>query len=90
MTDGRLFLAISAAICIAVFLNGVRFSRMTRNPWSGRTIAGMPISGSEMPIARIRMIGVIQMILAPLILFFMTALCFGLMGPVQGIKIIQL
>lgn len=90
MTDGWLFLAISTAICVGVFLNGLRFSRMTQNPWSAKTIAGLPVSGSEIPIARIRMIGVIQMIFASLFLFFMIALCFGLFGPVQGITIIQL
>lgn len=90
MIDGWLFLAIATAIGVGVFLNGPRFSRMTQNPRANKTLAGMPIAGSEMSIARVRLIGVIQMIIAPLMWLLFVALCFGLMGPVQGIKIIQL
>jgi hypothetical protein len=88
VTDGRLFLAITSAICVGVFLNGLRFFRMDRNPWHGKTIVGFPLKGGDMPIARVRLLGIIQMIAASFMLIFFTALCFGLLGPVQGIKTI--
>ncbi|MGJ3648978.1 hypothetical protein ACLB0R_10955 [Sphingomonas sp. GlSt437] len=90
MTDGRLFLAIAAVICIGVFLNGLRFYRMNRNPWSGKSIMGIPVEGGDLSRARVRRLGLGQMIAAPLMLILFIALCFGLLGPVQGIQTIKL
>jgi hypothetical protein len=88
--SGAAFLAISAAICAGVFFNGLRFARMTANPWAGKTILGLPLAGSDSPIGEIRIIGRIQMIFAPLFFLFSVALCLGLLGPVDGIEQIQL
>lgn len=89
-TGGELFLGICALICIGAFLNGIRFARMTRNPWTGRKLFGQPIEGSELSLSRIKLIGIAQMIGAPLFLCFATVLSFGLLGPVEGIKTIKL
>ena len=90
MTSGWTFLGLSTLISIGVFLNGVRFARMTENPWTGKSLLGQPVSGSEMPLERIKLFGKIQMILAPLFLLVIAAMCFGLFGPVDGIETIKL
>ena len=90
MTDARIMLAIAAVICAGVFLNGLRFSRMDRNPWAGKSILGMPVQGAEMSVSQVNLIGRMQMIFAPLFFLFFAALCFGLLGPVDGIKTISL
>ncbi|MBB5718217.1 hypothetical protein FHR23_001124 [Stakelama sediminis] len=89
MTDGRVFLAIGTLISIGVFANGLRFAHKTSNPWSGKHILGMSVKGSDVPLDRIRRIGRLQMIIAPIFFLFLCALCFGLLGPVQGIQTIQ-
>ncbi|CAN5462672.1 hypothetical protein BH10PSE14_BH10PSE14_42980 [soil metagenome] len=88
MADGRLFLGISTLICIGAFLNGRRFARMTKNPWANRRILGLPVSGSELPIERVRLIGRINMIGAPVFWLIVAAMCFGLLGPVDGVATI--
>ncbi|HAF42060.1 MAG TPA: hypothetical protein DCG90_09905 [Sphingobium sp.] len=90
MTDGRVFLSIVAVIALGVFVNGLRFARMTSNPFVGRRLFGMPMEGSELPIGRLNLIGKIQMIFAPLFLGFACALTFGFLGPVEGIETIKL
>jgi len=89
MTDGRLFLAIAGLICLGVLLNGIRFARMTRNPWAGKKLFGFDVEGSELPIGRVRLIGLVQAVAAPLFFLFFAALCFGLLGPVDGIAPIR-
>jgi hypothetical protein len=86
MTDGRLFLGIVTLISIGVFLNGRRFARMTENPWAGRQIMGLPIKGSEPPVERVRFVGRINMIFAPIFWLLCVALCFGLLGSIKGIS----
>ena len=88
--NGWIFLGITAAICVAAFLNGLRFSRMTKNPWTGKSMLGMPVEGGQMPLERLRMFGRLQMLAAPLFLILAGALCFGLLGPVEGIETIKL
>ncbi len=90
MTSGWLFLAFTTPICIGVFLNGLRFSRMKSNPWASRKIGNLSIGGSKLPIRRVQLLGHIQMIAAVVMLLFLIALCFGLLGPVHGIQIIRL
>ncbi|WP_088184148.1 hypothetical protein [Sphingobium sp. Z007] len=90
MTDGRIFLAVVAVIALGVFVNGLRFARMTTNPFVGRKLFGMPIEGSELPLGRLNLIGKIQMIVAPLFFVFACALTFGFLGPVEGIETIKL
>ena len=89
MTDGRLFLAIAGLICLGVFLNGIRFARMTRNPWAGKKLFGMDVEGADLPVSRVRLFGFVQVIAAPLFVLFFAALCFGLLGPVEGINPIR-
>jgi len=88
MTDGRLLLGIATLIGIAVFFNGLRFSRMTENPWANRLFLGMPIQGSRLPPERIRWLGRLNMILAVALWAVFAAMCFGLLGPLQGIRTI--
>ena len=88
MTDGRIFLGIATLICIGAFINGLRFSRMTENPWANRRFLGMPIQGSRLPPERVRLLGRLNMFLAVAFWVLVTAMCFGLLGPVEGIRTI--
>ncbi|HEU0310662.1 MAG TPA: hypothetical protein VFR36_05540 [Sphingomicrobium sp.] len=79
------FLAIIGLICGGVFLNGLRFARMTRNPWAGKTLLGMPIEGHDLPVERVQLLGKIQMVAAPVFLFLMSYLVLsGKIGPLYG------
>jgi len=89
LTDGWVFLSVTVLIAVGVFLNGVRFSRMRKNPFVGRSLFGQPIQGTELSIHHIRWIGKIQMIFAPVFLLFAAAMTFGFFGPVEGITIIK-
>ena len=91
--SGALFLAIAALMCLGVFLNGLRFSRMSEEKLlDGRTQVEMPsfLARGRTPAAQARLFGRISMILAPLFLLLIAALCFGLLGPVDGIETIEL
>lgn len=88
--SGALLLGIAALICAGAFFNGLRFARATRNPLAGKTLLGLPVQGSTRPVEQIRRIGVLFMVAAPVFLILVTALCFGLLGPVQGITPITL
>lgn len=83
--NGALFLGIAALICVALFFNGLRFARATSNPLAGKTLFGLPVQGSTRSAGQIRRTGKLFMIAAPAFLILVTALCFGLLGPVQGI-----
>ena len=87
--NGWIFLGIVTLICVGAFLNGVRFVRTTENPWTGKQLFGMPVSGSDWPIEKVRRMGLLFMIAAPLFLLLTAALCFGLLGPIEGIQTIQ-
>ncbi|GAA0734322.1 hypothetical protein CA233_14925 [Sphingomonas sp. ABOLD] len=89
MIDGRLFLLITTLICVGAFLNGLRFATKSENPWAGKKLFGNNVGGSELSIAQIRRIGLLQMIAAPIFLLLFAALCFGLFGPVDGIQTIR-
>ena len=89
MTDGLAFLAITTLIAVGVFLNGLRFARMTANPFEGRRIFGQPVQGSELSVRQIKRIGLIQMIFAPIFLLVVAAMAFGFFGPVEGITAIK-
>jgi hypothetical protein len=86
--NGALFLGVSALICIGVFLNGLRFARMSANPFAGRRLFGMPVQGYDMSVERLNLLGRFQMIGAIMFLLVVAALCFGLFGPVDGITVI--
>lgn len=88
--SGSAFLVITALICAGVFLNGLRFFRMTSNPWAGKLLLGRPVRGADMPVAQLRRMGLLFMLAAPLFLIFAIALCFGLFGPVDGIQTIHI
>jgi len=90
VTDGRIMLALVAVICIGVFLNGLRFSRMDRNPWAGKSVLGAQVRGSEMSVDKVNRIGRLQMLAAPVFFLLFAALCFGLFGPLDGIQTISL
>ena len=78
-----LILALVALICVGVFLNGLRFARMTENPWVGKSIFGQPVQGGDLPIERVNLIGKVQMIFAPVFFVLFAAIISGLFGPVD-------
>ena len=78
-----LFLAMVSLICVGAFLNGLRFARMTKNPWAGRTMFGRPMGGHDLPIERVQLMGKLQMIAAPIFFLFFIAMVSGLFGPVK-------
>ena len=80
-----LFLALVGLICAGVFINGVRFARMTHNPWAGKSMMGVPIEGHDLPIEKVRLIGKVQMIVAPIFFLLMSILVLtGKIGPLDG------
>lgn len=80
-----IFLALIGLICAGVFLNGVRFARMAHNPWAGKTMLGQPVQGHDLPVERVRLIGKVQMVVAPLFLLLMGYLVLsGKIGPLYG------
>jgi hypothetical protein len=82
MTNGWTLWAIGTLICIGLFANGVRFARYPASNvelMPGRRTAPSP-----------RVIGRIFLAAAPLFWLLWTAVCFGLLGPVQNIQTIQL
>lgn len=88
MTDGRLF----GAICLAAFLNGIRFARMSDEKSRGRWVhIEMPsfLAKGRSVAEQFQLLGRIMMIAAPLFFLFLAALCFGLLGPVDGITPIK-
>jgi hypothetical protein len=88
--SGALFLGVAALICAGAFFNGLRFARAQRNPLAGKTLLGLPVQGSTRPVEDIRRMGLLLMIAAPLALLVFAALCFGLLGPVDGIRTITI
>ena len=93
MTDGRLFLGVTALICAGAFLNGLRFSRMSEERTrSGRVQMEMPafLARGRSRLEQARLFGRISMVAAPLFLLLVAALCFGLLGPVEGIEPIRI
>ena len=88
MMDGRIFLAICAALSLGLFFNGLRLARMDSNPWTGKRLFGMEVSGSEKSVSEIRRLGWLQMVGSIAFLLLVSILCFGLLGPVDGIRTI--
>lgn len=91
--SGALFLGIAALMSLGVFLNGRRFSRLTEEKLlDGRTqIEMLPgMARGRTRLEQARLVGRVQMIAAPLFLLLVAALCFGLLGPVDGIETIEL
>jgi len=78
-----LFPALVVLICIGVFLNGLRFARMTQNPWAGKTLFGVSIEGHDLPVERVRLIGKLQMVAAVIMLLFFALLLTETLGPVD-------
>lgn len=89
VTNGWVFLGIVTLICTGGFVNGIRFSRVTRNPWAGRKLGPFAVKGSELSADKVRLMGRVQMIAAPIFWLLFVAIIFGLFGPINGIKIIQ-
>ena len=89
MANGWTFLGIVALISFGVFLNGLRFARMTANPFAGRKVFGQDIEGAQLSRRQINWIGRIQMIFAPVFFLLTAIVMFGLFGPVEGVEIIK-
>ena len=90
--SGWFFLGVCALICLGVFLNGLRFLRMPEEKiLGGRMQIEMPgfLARSRTPVEQVRLLARIMMIFAPLFLLLVAALCFGLLGPVDGIQTID-
>ena len=80
-----LFLGLVGLIAVGVFLNGLRFVRMTQNPWAGKSLFGMPVEGHDLPVERVRLIGKLQMVGAPIFLLAMSYLVLsGKIGPMRA------
>jgi hypothetical protein len=90
MANATVMWVIGILLCAGAFLNGVRFARMTKNPWADKSFFGMPIEGADMSIQKIRLFGKIQMICALLFLIFWTLMLFGVLGPVEGMQTVDL
>jgi len=89
--SGAIFLGIATLICVGLFLNGLRFSRMPEErARDSRVMIELPfgLGHNRSRAEQARLIGRIQMIVAPLFLLFIAALAFGLLGPVEGIETI--
>lgn len=82
MISGWTMWAIGTLVCLAAFANGVRFARKPAD-----TFDRLP-GGRAAPSPQ--MIGRLFLIAAPLFWLLWTAICFGLLGPVQNIQTIQL
>jgi hypothetical protein len=79
MTSGWLMLGLGTLVCLGLFANGMRFARL-----------GQPLPADNPGEIKRRMIGMIFMTLAPLFWLLFAAVCFGLFGPVQNIRTIEL
>jgi drug/metabolite transporter superfamily protein YnfA len=90
MVSGLMMWVIGLFICIGAFLNGLWFSRTTKNPWAGKSILGIPIEGAGMSVQEVRRSGRMYIIFAALFLIFWTLMMFGFVGPVEGIETIKL
>jgi hypothetical protein len=92
--NGWAFLGVNALLCACVFLNGLRFARMSdEEALNPRILLEMPNrwGGRERTKGEAaRLFGRMSMIAAPLYLIFVAVLCFGLLGPVNGIETIDL
>jgi hypothetical protein len=91
--SGWTFLGICALISLVAFLNGVRFARMSEERIAdGRLQIEMPpfLTRGRTPTEQVHLLGRIFMITAPLFFLLVAALCFGLLGPVQGVETIKL
>ncbi len=77
--NGWLFLAIVSLITLAVFLNGLRFSRMTKSPFAS---AGMTPK-------QLQRAGKFQMLAAPILWLLFALMIFGVFGPVEGVSTIK-
>jgi hypothetical protein len=92
MTDAALLLASAGLICLGTFLNGIRFARMSeekiRSRWTQIEMPRLLRKGRSVA-EQFQLIGRILMIAAPLFFLFSAALCFGLLGPVDGMTPIR-
>lgn len=90
MSDGWIFLALTALICLGAFLNGLRFSRMSEEKiLDERTLIEVPpfLGRGRTKVEQARLFGRISMIVAPLFLLVAAAFCFGLLGPAGALEI---
>jgi hypothetical protein len=90
MADGKIMWVIGALICVGVFLNGLRFSRMKKSSFKSVSWFSKAIDDPGEMLKKINLIGKIQMIFAPLFLIFWTLILFEVLGPVEGIQTIKL
>jgi hypothetical protein len=90
MASGTTMWIIGVLICVGVFLNGLRFSRMETSPFKSVGWFGKAIDDPTEMLKKVNLIGKIQMIFAPLFLIFWTLMLFGVLGPIEGIQTIEL
>ena len=89
MMDGWVFLGVSFAGCVGLFLSGLRFAKAVSNPWAGKKLFGQPVSGGDKTVGQVRRIGWFQMAAAVAFFVLTVAMSFGLLGPVDGIRTIN-
>jgi hypothetical protein len=90
MASGWLMLIIGNLIALGVFLNGFRFSRVTTAPFKELHWFGRTISDPKDVLEKTRLIGKVQMFLAPMFALFWGLMLSGAFGPVSGIQTLNL
>ena len=79
-----ILLIIIGTICAGVFLNGLRFAQMDRNPWEGKKLGNMPVRGHDFSVEQVNRLGKLQMIFAPIFFLLFVAILSGVFaGAVQ-------
>ena len=87
--DGRILLVSSSLICLAAFFIGRRFSRMDDKA-AQRVTVEMSFGSTGDHARDVRRVGWLMMVASPVLFLFFVALCFGVLGPVDGINTINL
>lgn len=79
-------LILGNLICLGVFLNGLRFSRMDRVPFKSVGWFGREVTDPSDMLKKMRLIGRVQMFAAPVFAILWTSMALGVFGPVAGFE----
>ena len=77
-------LILGNLICLGVFLNGLRFSRLDRVPFKSVEWFGRDITDPSDMLKKVQLIGRVQMFVAPFFAIFWTLAALGVFGHVAG------
>ncbi len=90
MASGTTMWLIGLAVSVWLFVFGYVLSRMKKSPVKSVIWFGKSVDDPVEVLAKVNLIGKIQMIFAPLFLILWTLMLFGVLGPVEGIQTIKL